>query len=446
MVIDVKGEDGYVIESQLMEPHGSLSVEELKEAFQLLDMLTLDENLVADDGVAQTIRNVGLILRLADVFAALSAASSCISYAFQSKRVIQLEDLEQEIQDIKKQLNVWNKLWNEVEKLPHLAMFSRSYLLHVAELLRLQESEQVISILRILLPSASEKLESTMNRLVQLVRGRSQIGEDGWLSTNQLLYIFQVLHELIQMVYYDRGADLDLPTFLTSFGHSLRSHFIDKSIEILNVPRDLLAGSALAAYMAVTRRRIEPGRILFVTANTNQEEVKRFMNLWSLPAHSPDELFIIVHVERLSALAAGVVREAVGMVLPEKRTKLLLLAQQHHRVQSTKSLGARLGLVSDRLLDVNFTADQLRECFSKFLPKAANMHFYTSKLPGCGKSQQAMRQAASLEPRPNYYRIPIRLGTVEELLGSAAKVENLLSSAESQGAFLHFDGESFCHI
>ena len=102
-----------------------------------------------------------------------------------------------------------------------------------------------------------------MNRLVQLVRGRSQIGEDGWLSTDQLLYIFQVLHELIQLIYYDKGAALDLPTFLTSFGYSLRSHFIDKSIEILNVPRDLLAGSALAAYMAVTRRRIEPGRILF---------------------------------------------------------------------------------------------------------------------------------------------------------------------------------------
>lgn len=443
VIIEVNGEDDYKIEPQLMEPYRAvlyrpISIEELKEDFQLLDMLT------PDDGVSQTIRNVGLVLRLADVFAALSVASSCISYAVQSKR-IELEQLEEEINNAKLQLNIWNDLWKEVDQLPYLALFSRSYLLHVAELLRMGESHQVGSILRIHLPSASEKLDTNMVRLVQLVREKDQIGETERLSTDQLLYIFRVLHELIQLVYYDKGAKLDLPPFLTSFGDSLKLHFIDKSIEILSAPRDLLAGSALAAYMAVTKRRIEPGRIMFVTANTNQEEVKRFMVLWSLPDHSPDELFIIVHVEKLSTEAAGVVRETVAMVLPEKRTKLLLLAQMHHRVQSTKSLAARLGLVYDRVLDVNFTTDQLRQCLSKFLPNAANIHFFTSELPGCGKSQQAMRRAVSLEPRPVYYRIPIRLGTVEELLWRISKVEDLFST-ESQTAYLHFDGESVCPI
>jgi len=446
VIIDVKGEDGYLIEIKLA-PQGSLSMEELKQAFQLLDMSTLDDTIAVDDGVTQIKRNVGWILRLADVFAALSA-SGCISCAFQSKRVIELENLEEEIQDMQRQLNIWNDLWKEIDELPHLSLFSRSYLLHLADLIRKQETRQVGSILRMLLPSASEKLERSVVRLVQLVHGRSQIDgdEDAWLSTGQLLYILKQLHELIQLVFYEKGFELDLPNFLTSFGRSIRSHFIDKSIEILNVPRDLLAGSALAAYIAFTRRQVEPGRILFVTANTNREEVKRFMTLWSLPDHSADELFVIVHIERLNAAAAGVVRDAVGMVLPEKRTKLLLLAQQEHRIQSTKSLGARLGLVSDRLLDVNFTSDQLRQCLSKLLPKAANMHFFTSNLPGCGKSQEAMRQAASLVPRPDYYRIPIRLGTVEELLESLTKVENLSSGSRKQGAFLHFDGEFFAKI
>lgn len=296
-----------------------------------------------------------------------------------------------------------------------------------------------------LLPSASDRIDSSVVHLIQLIHGRTQIDrdKDALLPPEQLLYILQQLHEdVIQPLYNEKGVKLDLPNFLTAFGESLRSHFHgDKSIEILNVPRDLVAGSALAAYIAFTRRQIEPGRILFVTANTNREEVKRFMTLWSLPDHSADELFVIVHIERLSAAAAGVIRDAVGVVLPERRTKLLLLAQQHHQIESTKSLGARLGLVSDRLLDVNFTSDQLRQCMSKLLPKAANMHFLTSKLPGCGKSQEAMRQAASLVPRPNYYRIPIRLGTVEELLESLVKVENFSIGSRKQGAFLHFDGE-----
>ena len=120
--------------------------------------------------------------------------------------------------------------------------------------------------------------------------------------------------------------------------------------------------------MAFTRRQIEPGWTLFVTPNTKWVEVNRFMTLWSLPDHSADELFVIIHIEGWSAAAAGVVHDAVGMVLPEKRTQLLLLAQQDHRAQSTKSLGSRLGLVSDHLLDVNFTFDQLIQCLPKLLP------------------------------------------------------------------------------
>lgn len=339
-------------------------------------------------------------------------------------------------------LDIWKDLWKQIDKMPHLALFSRSYMLRLVDLIRKQETQQVCSILQILLPSASDKLEVSVGQLIQLVNERSQsdVDEYGSVSIEQLLHILRELHKLIQLVYYEKSVELNLPAFLTSFGHSLRSHFIEKSVEILNVPRHLMAGSALAAYISFTGRRLEPSRILFVTANTTDDEVKRFMTLWSIPHDATEELFIIAHIERLSASAAVAVRDAVGIVLPERRTKLLLLAQQDHLVQSTRSLGVRLGLVCDRLLHIDFTVNQLSKSLSKLLPKTAQMYFFTSKLPGCGKSQQAMRLAGNGNPRPNYFRIPIRFGTMEELLDGLKKIDKL--SRESD-AFLHLDGKYF---
>jgi hypothetical protein len=175
-------------------------------------------------------------------------------------------------------------------------------------------------------------------------------------------------------------------------------------------------GSALAAYISMTHQPMEPSRILFVTTNTDKPEIERFMKLWSV-ANVDKDFFVIVHIERLTAACATAVREGVDRLLPERRAKLLLLAQHHYRVQSTKSLGARLGLVSDRLLEINFTADQLRQCFSSLLPNAANLHFFTSKLPGCGKSQQAMQNASDLMPSPDYYRISVRTGSRRRTAG-----------------------------
>ncbi len=129
-----------------------------------------------------------------------------------------------------------------------------------------------------------------------------------------------------------------------------------------------MVGTALAAYISLTRQPIEPRQILFVTTNTGKIEVKRFMKLWSVANVSKD-FFVIEHIERLSSAAANAVREGVDRVLPENQCKLLLLAQHHHRVHSTKALGARLGLISDRsLIEINVTADQLRQGFQSFCP------------------------------------------------------------------------------
>lgn len=379
-----------------------------------------------------------MILRFAQVFTDLFD-SGCITSSLQSTKVIAIEKLEEEIQNMKDLLDIWKDFWKQIDEMPHLALFSRSYMLHLAGLIRKQDTQQVCSILQMLLPSASEMLAISVAQLIQLVNERSQsdVDEYGSVSTEQRLHILRELHKLIQLVYYEKGVQLNLPAFLNSFGRSLRSHFIENSVEILNVPRHLMAASALAAYISFTGRRLEPSRILFVTANTTEDEVKRFMSLWSIPHHTTEEFYIIAHIERLSASAAGVVRDAVGMVLPEKRTKLLLLAQQDHLVQSTRSLGVRLGVVCDRLLHIDFTVDELSKCLSKLLPKTAKMYFFTSNLPGCGKSQQAMRLAANGIPRSNYYRIPIRFGTIEELVDGFNKIGKL--SPESN-AFLHLDG------
>ena len=289
-----------------------------------------------------------------------------------------------------------------------------------------------------LLPSASDKLKDLT---ATLVKKFIPDDEDAWLSSHQLYDILRQLQEILEIVFYETGTELQLPPFLNSYSMTLHSHFIDKSVVILNISRELLVGSSLAAYVAFTSRPIEPSRILFVTGNTDKEEVKRFMKLWSVA--NADDFFIIVHIERLSAAGANAIRDGVGLVLPEKRAKLLLLAQHHSRISATKSLGARLGLVSDRLLEINFTAEQLGDFFSTALPNASNMHFYTSKLPGCGKSQQVLRRASHGPNAPDYYRIPVRLGSVEELLASLKKVENISGGDRKQAAFLHFDGNIY---
>ena len=429
LVIEVKN-DSYSIEI-LLEPSGSLSMEELQQAFQLLDISALDDSGTAGDFMTITRHRVALILRLSEVFSSLFT-SGYISYNFQKEKMIDLDDLETEIEVMQKQLDRWNDLWSQIDAMPHLALFSRGYLLHLTDLISLGDPAPIVAILRMLLPCASKKLERTVAKLVSTAP-REDDDYEPWLFDN-----LRRLHELIEVIFYEKGAPVDLPPFLAAYGHSLRSHFIDKAVVILNVSKELLVGSSLAAYVSVTKRPIEPSRILFVTANMDKDEVERFMKLWALDTN--DDLFIIVHIERLSAAAAGAVRDAVGRVLPERRTKLLLLAQQHHRVQATKSLGARLGLVSDRLLEVNFTADQLRQCFSNLLPNAANMKFFTSKLPGCGKSQQVMRRAANSPTSPDYYRIPVRVGSVEELLASLKKVEDISEGSRIQAAYLHLDG------
>jgi hypothetical protein len=430
--------ESYSIEISL-EPTGSLSMEELKQAFQLIDMAE-DMSVIEDlhnreDLVGRTRRNVGQIEQLSEVFGLLFA-SGCVSYILPNQIVIKLANLETVIPLLRVILDEWNQLWKDIEEMPLLALFSRGYLLQLADLIGQKKSEDASSILKITLPSADIEMETIVNQLI--ARAPCINETDNWLSTAQLLKIFSDLNQLIEVVFHEKSRELSLPSFLVNYGEMLKSHFIDKSVIILNVSGELLVGSALAAYISLTRQPLEPSRILFVTTDTDKMEVERFMKLWSV-ANFEKDFFIIVHVERLTVAGASAVRDGVDRVLPERRAKLLLLAEHHYRVQSTKSLGARLGLISDRLIEINFTPEQLRHCFCSLLPNAANLHFFTSKLPGSGKSQQAMREASNLVPRPEYYRIGVRIGSIEELLTSLKKIGNLSSQSRERSVYLHLD-------
>jgi E3 ubiquitin-protein ligase RNF213 len=396
-------EDGHTVKI-VLAPTGSLTLEDLQQAFQLLEMSAMDDRIANnnEEWVQQTRETVVLVFRLCDLFQDL-LASGCITYTFRGLD-ISLTELDFHIQERKEQLRVWNEHLKRMQDMPHLELFSREYLLHLADLVYQSQTEQVISILRMFLPLASKQLEKLAAQLVRRF-SRSAETDTEWLTTEQLFDLLRELHEIIEVVFHKTSPEQEIPPFLVVYGRNLLTHFLDKSVQILNVPRESVVGCALAAYLAVTRRSIDPSRILFITANTGTEEVSRFMTLWSV-GNPENDFFIMVHIERLSTVAASAVRDTVARVVPERRTKLLLLAQHHCQIQATKSLGARLGIVSDRMLEINFTTSQLREYLSRLLPRAVNIHFFTSKYPGCGKSQQIMRMATHPIERksPAYYR------------------------------------------
>ena len=103
--------DGYAIEIKLSSGSSSLSLEELQQAYQLLDMsITDDIDSTGDSAslVATARANVALITRLSDVFGSLFA-SGCITYTFQDQKRIELNNLEDEIENMQLQLDKWTR-------------------------------------------------------------------------------------------------------------------------------------------------------------------------------------------------------------------------------------------------------------------------------------------------------------------------------------------------
>ena len=86
----------------------SLSLEELQQAFQLLDMAVMDN--VNPDGDLITVakKNCSLILQLSNVFGALFA-TGCTPYSFQERKTIELYRLEDEIANMQNKLDEWNR-------------------------------------------------------------------------------------------------------------------------------------------------------------------------------------------------------------------------------------------------------------------------------------------------------------------------------------------------
>jgi hypothetical protein len=193
VVIDPHNES-YSMEIRL-EPTGSLSMEDLKQAFQLLDMAVdisvADGSHNTEDLVGRTRRNVGQIEQLSEVFGLLFA-SGCFSYTFRKRIVIDLADLEKEIDGLSAKLAEWNQRWKEIEEMSLLALFSRGYLLQLADLIGRNRIADVLSILRILLPSATVKMETLVNQLIQEAPRISDT--TGWLSTRLSCFKFFAIY------------------------------------------------------------------------------------------------------------------------------------------------------------------------------------------------------------------------------------------------------------
>ena len=98
--------DGYTMEIKLF-PSGSLSLEELRQSYQLLDM-SITDGVDTEDGLVAVRTNFTLIIRLSDVFGSLFA-SGCITYTFQEQKTIELFDLEDEIGIMQLQLDNWTR-------------------------------------------------------------------------------------------------------------------------------------------------------------------------------------------------------------------------------------------------------------------------------------------------------------------------------------------------
>ena len=88
-----------------------------------------------------------------------------------------------------------------------------------------------------LLPSASKKLEES---IVSLVNSITEDDHGSWL-----LNILRQLQEILKEIFYETGPELLLPPFMNLYRMTLRSHFIDTSVVILNVPIELLVGRYL---------------------------------------------------------------------------------------------------------------------------------------------------------------------------------------------------------
>ena len=128
-----------------LTPTGSLMMEEVKQAFQLLDMAAIDDNddIEAGNLVRRTRHYVGLMENLSKVFGLLFASGS-ITYTFKEQIVIELDDMELEMERMQNQLDEWTPVWKEIEHMSLLALLSRGYLLELANMIAQQNPRDFV--------------------------------------------------------------------------------------------------------------------------------------------------------------------------------------------------------------------------------------------------------------------------------------------------------------
>lgn len=167
----------------ILESEENQSLDEMKQAFQLLDMTVVDDDRegLVGDLIDRIRKKVGLIEALSDVFTRLFA-SGCIVCTFRNRMVIQLDRLESEIKQIRETLNQWNNRWTDIENLRFLALFSRGYLIHLVDLIGRQRIDDALSVIKCVLPHAAINLED-LDRLARPFKSLTIVGKDSWLTT-----------------------------------------------------------------------------------------------------------------------------------------------------------------------------------------------------------------------------------------------------------------------
>jgi hypothetical protein len=157
--------------------------------------------------IGRTRRNVGQIEQLSEVFGLLFA-SGCVSYILKNHIVIELADLEKMIPMLRWILDKWNQLWKDIEEMPLLALFSRGYLLQLADLIIKKKSEDASSILKIILPSTAIEMETIVNQLIDRAPCIDETADWVTRSTTRLFKIFSHLNQLIEVVFHEKSREL----------------------------------------------------------------------------------------------------------------------------------------------------------------------------------------------------------------------------------------------
>jgi len=433
------------LKSPVGVPNEVLGLEELKQDLQLLEM-SKDDSIEQSIGEANAINEgltmIGVILEIWDLFVKLFEAGH--THFTQPKEELihcALDRLVAKKQTLRIQLSDWENLWIQLKNYPLLARFPRDHLFYLAELVRTKQVQELTNRITMFLWKIPVDLDSYLHGLVDKYSERLQKANEH-SSIECFKDLYAEFHDglLIQSKHSCSESNLIIPESIREFGHYLQSLFLKQVIQLAICGEEEIINAGLCAHIALTKTTPDPAHFLVASAETTDIEIERFLSLWR---HGDQrEFFSIVHVESLNPNAVRVVKKCIPYYEDlSSRPKLLLLAVDNRQLKtdSTKALGALLGLSVDVKLEYGVPIKDVRTIIVRQLPVSSRIRCFTSTYPGCGKTSQIQLWANGIN-ECLYYRIPIRCASVEDIL-KLLRQTMIQSALETQAnpILLHFD-------